>query len=116
MKPTLEFKTVEGTAKVNGKPTKYIRTGLFDDGKAVIVREIWEHGDLFERSYKGDQLHGLYLDYNNGSTGYIEVRLYEDGNRKSYFNFDKKFVEVKDGPGRRQGTELNWLSAGHFDP
>ena len=35
---------------------------------------------------------------------------------KSYFVFDNKFVEVKTGVFRRQGLELNWLSAGHFDP
>ena len=113
MKPTLEIKTVEGTEEVDGKPTKYIKTGLFDDGKAVIVREFSENGLMFERSYKGDQLHGLSLNYNGGR---IEVRLYEYGNMKSYFSFDKKFVELEDGARRRQGTELNWLSAGHFDP
>ena len=53
-------------------------TGLFDGGKEVIVREILENGKLYERSYKGDQLHGLSLDYNNAS--YIVVQLYEDGN------------------------------------
>ena len=59
-------------------------------------------------------MHGLFLDYNDG--GYIQVQLYEDGNKKSKFSFDNKFVEHKAGPLRRQGTELNWLSAGHFDP
>ena len=40
MKSTLEFKTVEKAKQIykNGKPTKYIETGLFDDGEAVIVR------------------------------------------------------------------------------
>ena len=78
MNPTLEFKTVNKTGTMNGKPTKYIQTGLFDNGKAVIVRKIQENGYLYEKSYKGGNRHGLYLDYNNG--GNFSVQLYEDGN------------------------------------
>ena len=115
MKPTLEFKTVEGTGIFDGKPTKYIETGLFDDGKSVIVRKIWENGKLHEKSYKGEQLHGLILDYNKAA-GNIKVQLFEDGNRKSMFFFNNKFVEIEAGVSRRYGLELNWLSAGHFDP
>ena len=90
---------------------KYKLIGLFDGEKPVLVRKIYDNGNMVEQaSGKFD----LFIVYDNNSS--VSVQLVKKSNILSRFFFDSNFIERKDGPFRRQETQLNLLSPDHFNP